>query len=115
MVIGHIDRCTARPVESKGATGMTKQTPISKAEGWDGYVLRVFTLGPGGCSPRHRHPWPHINWILGGTGSIHLDGVDSPVHQGSYAYIPGEALHQFTNTGSGPLVFICIVPREGDG
>lgn len=114
MAIGHIERCTASPVQVKGAQGMSRQAPITGAEGWDDHVLRVFTLEPGGCSPRHRHPWPHINWILSGSGSIHLDGANHPVRRGSYAYIPGEALHQFTNSGSEPLVFICIVPREGD-
>ncbi|NLA27232.1 MAG: cupin domain-containing protein, partial [Firmicutes bacterium] len=47
-------------------------------------------------------------------GLIHLDGADHAVREGSYAYIPGEALHQFTNSSSEPFVFICVVPPEGD-
>lgn len=114
MVIGHIEACNACPVQMEGASGITKQVPISPAQGWDDYVLRLFTLEPGGNTPRHSHPWPHINWVVSGTGTIQLDGKDHGVRQGSYAYIPGEALHQFTNTGNEPFVFICIVPTEGD-
>ncbi len=114
MIVGHIDKCKASPVNLKGITGMSKQVPISHAEGWKDYVLRVFTLEPGCSSPRHRHPWPHINWIVSGEGLIHLDGADHAVREGSYAYIPGEALHQFTNSSSEPFVFICVVPPEGD-
>lgn len=114
MIIGHIDKCKASPVNFSGITGMSKQVPISRAEGWEDYVLRVFTLEPGCSSPRHRHAWPHINWIVSGKGMIHLEGADHAVREGSYAYIPGEALHQFTSSGSEPFVFICIVPPEGD-
>lgn len=114
MVIGHIETCKASPVHSEGATGMSKQVPISQGEGWGDYVLRVFTLEPGGCSPRHRHPWPHINWIVSGTGLIDLGGIEHGVRSGSYAYIPGGVFHRFTNTGIEPFVFICIVPREGN-
>ncbi len=114
MIVGHIDSCKLCPVHFEGATGITRQVPISHAEGWKDYVMRVFTLEAGCSSPRHRHPWPHINWIVSGKGVIHLDGTDHAVREGSYAYIPGGALHQFSNTGSEPFIFICIVPPEGD-
>jgi mannose-6-phosphate isomerase-like protein (cupin superfamily) len=35
------------------------------------------------------------------------------ISKGSYAYVPGNHLHQFKNTGSETLKFICIVPKEG--
>lgn len=114
MIIGHIDDCPVVPVNMGGAKGVTKQVPIAGGEGWQDYVLRVFTLAPGGSTPRHDHPWPHINWVVGGAGRIHLEGADHAVREGSYAYIPAGALHQFTNTGREPLIFICIVPPEGE-
>ena len=114
MIVGHIDDCETTPVHFEGITGMSKQVPISPAYGWEGYVMRVFTLEPGCHSPRHRHPWPHINWMIRGEGVLHIDGADYPVRKGSYAYIPADALHQFTGTGSKPFVFICIVPEEGE-
>lgn len=114
MIVGHIDDCAIMPVHFEGITGMSKQVPLSPAQGWKGYVMRVFALKKDCHSPRHRHPWPHINWIIDGTGLLHIDGTDHPVRNGSYAYIPSGALHQFTNTGNSPFTFICIVPEEGE-
>ena len=114
MFIGHIDDCKTAPVQFTGAKGVTKQVPIAGTEGWEDYVLRVFTLDPKGYTPRHHHPWPHINWVVSGEGMIELEGQNHPVREGSYAFIPGGANHQFTNTGDRPFVFICIVPTAGD-
>jgi len=86
---------------------------ISPKEGWEGYVLRVIELGEGGYSPKHTHNWPHINYILEGSGSLHINGKDIPVEAGSYAYVPAGSSHQYRNEGSGKFRFICIVPEEG--
>ena len=114
MIVGHIDDCKTTPVDFEGIEGVTKRVPISPVHGWEGYVMRVFSLEPGCRSPRHRHPWPHINWMVSGEGVVHIDGTDYPVLESSYAFIPADALHQFTNTGGKPFVFVCIVPEEGD-
>ncbi|WP_203227654.1 cupin domain-containing protein [Calorimonas adulescens] len=34
--------------------------------------------------------------------------------EGSFAYVPSNKTHQFTNTGEETLELICIVPEEGD-
>ena len=86
---------------------------ISPKEGWDGYVMREVELGEGGFSPRHTHDWPHINYVIEGKGSLHIDGKDHPVKPGSYAYVPAGSLHQYKNEGPGMFRFICIVPQEG--
>ncbi len=97
-----------------GMKNVTKTTAISPSQGWEGWVMRIFTLGSEGFSPRHTHPWPHINYIIEGTGTLFLDGNENPVEQGDTAYIPAGEEHQFKNTGKGNLSFICIVPEEGD-
>ncbi|MFZ5945425.1 MAG: cupin domain-containing protein [Bacillota bacterium] len=93
-----------------------KKVLISPEVGWKDYVMRLFELKPGkdSCSMRHTHEWPHIVYILGGTGKVHLDGTDHEINAGSFSYIPGGKLHQFINTGDDILSFICIVPPEGD-
>ena len=77
--------------------------------------MRVFTVQPGGHTPKHEHPWPHINYVLKGEGVLHHDGVQTPVRAGSVAYLPGGTHHQFVNNSDTELSFICIVPREGEG
>jgi len=103
------------PVEMKGnnVVGVTKQILIGPKDGYDGY-LRVFTVQPGGNSPLHAHPWFHANYILEGEGKVIIDNIDHPIKAGSVAYIDGGKRHQFVNTGSAPLKFICLVPQAGD-
>ncbi|MCR3923502.1 MAG: cupin domain-containing protein [Firmicutes bacterium] len=114
MIVGHINDLKGTPVVSEAVKNISKQVLVSPTEGWDGYVMRVFTIGDDGHTPKHRHAWPHINWVIAGEGILHLEGTDYPLKEGSYAYVPSDALHQFTNPGSEPLRFICIVPEEGD-
>lgn len=114
MFIEHIKNIVKIPVQAPGVSGATKQTLISLAQGWEGWVMRQFDLAPGGHTPRHAHPWPHINYVLGGTGTLFLDGQEHALEVGSVAYVPGGAEHQFQNPGTETLSFICIVPEEGD-
>ena len=86
---------------------------ISQKEGWQDYVMRIIELDKDGFSPKHIHAWPHINYVVEGTGLLHLNGKDTPVETGAYAYVPAGALHQYKNTGAGKFRFICIVPKEG--
>ncbi|NLW25292.1 MAG: cupin domain-containing protein [Clostridia bacterium] len=100
-----------------GKENILKKVLISPEKGgWQDYVMRLFELSPGGdsCTPRHTHDWPHIIYIVSGTGVIHLEGTDHEVETGSFAFIPGGKLHQLINTGSEKFSFICIVPPEGD-
>lgn len=86
---------------------------VSPEEGWEGYVMRVMELEKEGYTPRHSHPWPHINYMIEGKGILHIDGEDYEVQEGSYAYVPSNKLHQFKNIGDEKFRFICIVPEEG--
>jgi quercetin dioxygenase-like cupin family protein len=114
MIVGHIDDLKTTTIVSEAVKSISKQVLVSPTEGWDGYVMRVFTVGSDGHSPRHRHPWPHINWVIAGEGVLHIDGTDYFLKEGSFAYVPSDALHQFSNVSSNPFRFICIVPEEGD-
>jgi len=114
MIVSHVQDVLGTRMDNEHIKNAVKKTLISPTEGWDGHVMREFELGQGGYTPRHTHPWPHINYILEGEGTLHLDGQDYSLTAGSFAYVPGEKLHQFTNTGNGRFAFICIVPEEGD-
>lgn len=114
MIISHIDQVDCKPMIGPGVEKAWKRVCISPAEGWDGYVMRVFELEPGGKAPAHTHPWPHINYFLKGEGIVHLQGVDHEVREGSFAYIPANEHHQIRNRGNQTFQFICIVPEEGE-
>ena len=96
-----------------GVVGVTKQIVIGPEDGYDGF-FRVFTVQPGGTTPSHSHPWYHANYVLEGQGKVVIEGVDNPVEAGSVAFIDGGKKHNFVNTGSTALKFICLVPKSGD-
>ncbi len=114
MFIGSINDLKEIKVIAPGVANAFKKTLIGPKEGWDGWVMRLFTLRDGGKSPLHSHPWPHINYIISGQGVLSVDGRDTPLAEGSMAYVPSNSEHQFKNAGNENLVFICIVPEEGD-
>ena len=113
MIVANEKDVPATVMQSPEVKNAAMKALISPKEGWEGYVLRVIELGEGGYSPKHTHNWPHINYILEGSGSLHINGKDNPVEAGSYAYVPAGSRHQYKNEGSGKFRFICIVPQEG--
>lgn len=113
MVVNHKENVVYKKIDSPKVKEAFMKAVISPKEGWEGYVMRILKLGKGGYSPKHTHDWPHINYIIKGEGKLHIDGEDHEIKEGSYAYVPGGASHQFLNVGEEDLEFICIVPEEG--
>ena len=113
-VVGGKDEVAAVPMAGEGIRDVVKRVLVSPAEGWEGWVMRLFDVAPGGHTPRHAHDWPHINFVAAGRGELHLDGEDHELEAGSYAYVPAGLTHQFSNTGDEVFSFICIVPEHGD-
>jgi quercetin dioxygenase-like cupin family protein len=98
----------------EGIVDVAKRVLVSPEDGWDGWVMRLFEVGPGGHTPRHAHEWPHINFVASGRGSLYLDGLTHALAPGSYAFVPGGREHQFVAADGEALSFVCIVPSEGD-
>jgi len=113
MIVAQEKDVQAMVMESPEVKAAAMKALISPQQGWEGYVMRVIELGEGGYSPRHTHDWPHINYVLEGSGSLHINGKDTAIEAGSYAYVPAGSLHQYKNEGGGMFRFICIVPEEG--
>ncbi len=99
----------------EGAKGVTKQIPISKADGTPTFSVRVFTIEAGGHTPFHSHPFEHLNYIIEGQGVVVNKNHELAVKKGDFALIlPGE-MHQYKNTSdSKPFVMICAVPKEDE-
>ncbi|MGQ9512749.1 cupin domain-containing protein [Thermodesulfitimonas sp.] len=104
MFVGHVREKEEVAVNLPGAAGVTKQSLIGPAESWAGADLRRATGTPG----------PHINYVVAGAGQLYFEGQEYQLEPGTIAYIPDGAEHQFLNTGTKALIFLCIVPEEGD-
>lgn len=115
MFVSHVEDMARGPVRMDGVKGASKQVLVGPDQGWDSHVMRHFSLEASGHTPKHSHPWPHINYITGGEGVLFLDGKEHRLSKGSVAYVPAGIEHQFRNDSSGEFSFICIVPTEGEG
>lgn len=113
MFISSTDKIKGNQVNDPNAKDALMKVLIGADEGWDSHVMRVLELEEGGYSPKHNHPWPHINYIIEGEGSLFSNGDEKPLKKGSIAFIPSGEIHQFKNSGKEKFVFMCIVPKEG--
>ncbi len=114
MFVGHKDNIEKKVIDSPLMHAVEKQILIGPEQGWDDYVMRLFTLGKGGYAPRHAHPWPHIMYAVEGEGTLFMAGKETSLTPGSVAYVPSDIEHQVSNAGSDNFVFICIVPKKGE-
>jgi quercetin dioxygenase-like cupin family protein len=113
-VVGNKAGLDARPMAGDGIEGVVKRVLVSPEQGWDGWVMRLFDVDPGGHTPKHSHDWPHINFVASGNGVLFLDGEEHALTPGSYAFVPSNHEHQFRAAPDAPLSFVCIVPEDGD-
>ena len=93
----------------------TKRVLIGPDQGAENFVMRLFTLKEGGCSPYHSHPWEHEVFILTGEGKVKSSGSSITVSAGDFVFVPPMEEHQFLNAGSKPFEFLCVVPVSGEG
>jgi quercetin dioxygenase-like cupin family protein len=113
MIVSHEKKAISTTIDSAGVQNAAMKVLVGQDQGWTDHVMRIVELGPDGYSPRHSHPWPHINYMIEGKGVLFLKGREHPVEAGAYAFIPADDEHQFRNAGDGMFRFICIVPKAG--
>lgn len=111
MSVKHSHTIDAKPVSA--GTDTTIQVLIS-AEEAPNFVLRKFTMQPGGGMPLHTNLVEHEQYILRGQARIGIDGEEFDVKPGDVVFIPAGAPHFYHNTGNEPFEFLCIVPNCED-
>lgn len=114
MFVSHRDEIEGKKLSGDAIKNVTKQVLVGPEQGWEDWVMRMFTVGKDGFSPRHAHDWPHIIYVVEGQAELYYDGTEYPVRAGSVMFINPGKDHQLSQKGEDDLVFICIVPKEGD-
>jgi quercetin dioxygenase-like cupin family protein len=114
MFVKSIDEIEKVEVTGDGIKNVLRQIPIGPGEGWKDHVLRVFTIKPGGHTPKHSHDWEHINYVIAGEGQLEIAGKPQHMEKGKLAVVPPNTEHQFSNPGKDDFIFICIVPEKGN-
>jgi len=100
----------AEVASMEGAKGVKVRWLISDKDKAPNFAMRMFEVESGGHSPLHTHDWEHEVFILEGEG-IATDGEkETKIKNGTVLYVTPNEKHQFKNTGSGILKFLCMVP-----
>ena len=110
MKIANYQESPAHKFDNENVKGVTGRVVIGKEDQADNFCMRVFTVAPGGFTPRHSHEWEHEIFVHSGNGEVFRDGGWTPVTAGNIIFVPGNEEHQIRNNGSGNFIFVCLIP-----
>ncbi|MBN2024526.1 MAG: cupin domain-containing protein [Pirellulales bacterium] len=111
MKVTHYEQVPAAPVEMEGAVQCRMRCLVGEPDGAPSFSMRQFEVAPGGHTPKHTHPYEHEVFVLEGQGVVLEGDVEHPLRPGTVVYVRPSELHQFRNTGAGPLKFLCLIPH----
>lgn len=110
MIVRKDTDVVAVDVEMEGAAGVRKRVLISEDDGAPNFIMRRFTVAPGGNTPYHTHSWEHEVYTLNGRGEVRQGNSAMELSAGSVVLVIPNERHNFVNTGDEPLDFLCIIP-----
>ena len=111
MKIKKADTVEAEAVKVENAKDITMRLLIGPDDEAPTFNMRLFEVALGGYTPRHTHDWEHEVYVLTGAGVVLEIGQNRPIAAGDCIYVPPNEEHQFRNTGSENLKFLCLVPQ----
>jgi len=111
MVVKHWKEVKETEFQDPHAVGVAMRVLIGQDDGAPNFIMRHFTVEPGGQSPYHSHPWEHEVFVLSGLGEVRQGENSWSIGPGSVVYIPPGEGHQFVNKGDETLEFICLIPK----
>ena len=98
------------PVTEEDSKGARIKWLINEKDGAPTFLMRQFTVEPGGFTPYHKHDWEHEVYILEGQGKVRYEGREERIQPGDAILIPPGKMHQF-QAGAETLKFLCLVPK----
>jgi quercetin dioxygenase-like cupin family protein len=105
----------SREVTMEGAAGCSVRWLVDDKDGAPNFAMRQFDVAPGGHTPRHSHPYEHEIYVLEGAGEVIEGDQARPLKAGDVVYVAPDDIHQFRNTGSTAMKFLCMVPHIPEG
>lgn len=110
-IISHYSEVEAQRYNGDQVKGVAGRVVIGKDDGAMNFCMRVFTVEPGGFTPRHSHAWEHEVLVHSGTGQVLQEGVWKDVSAGAVVFIPENEEHQLRNKSDKDFVFACLIPK----
>jgi quercetin dioxygenase-like cupin family protein len=115
MQLKKLQDVPASEVTMEGAAGCRVRWLVGEKDNAPTFAMREFEVSPGGHTPKHFHDYEHEVYVLAGEGTI-LDGeVERPLAAGDVLFVAPNDVHQFRNTGSEPMRFLCLIPNSATG
>ena len=111
MIVRKDIEVTSEDVKMEEARGVKKRVLISETDGAPNFIMRRFTIEPGGHTPYHTHPWEHELYVLSGTGLVRLGDTNHEISAGTVILVLPDEEHNFVNNGSELLDFLCTIPK----
>jgi quercetin dioxygenase-like cupin family protein len=112
MKVTHYNQVALEPVNAEGAKDTKIRWLISQQDAAPNFAMRMFEIQPGGHTPLHQHDWEHEVFVLEGEGIFVFEGEEYPFKAYDTIYADPGKMHQFANTGSTLMRFLCLVPHE---
>ncbi|MBM4002126.1 MAG: cupin domain-containing protein [Planctomycetes bacterium] len=115
MKVTHYEQVEAQPVSMEGSAGCTVRWLVGERDGAPNFAMRQFEVAVGGHTPRHFHDYEHEVFVLEGAGEVTEGDRRHPLKAGDVVLVKPNEVHQFLNTGSAPLKFLCLIPNSATG
>lgn len=115
MKVNHHQSVPAKPVDMEGAHGCTVRWLLGQADGTPTFAMREFEVAPGGYTPRHSHDYEHEVFVLAGDGVVLENDKPHKLTAGDVIFVQPNEVHQFRNTGTQPMRFLCLIPNSATG
>ncbi|MBI1900857.1 MAG: cupin domain-containing protein [Planctomycetia bacterium] len=112
MKVQNSQSVPSQPVDMPGASGCTVRWLVGEKDGAPNFAMRQFEVAAGGFTPKHSHPYEHEVFVLEGQGVVLEGDQQHPLQAGDVVFVAPNDVHQFRNTGRGPLKFLCFVPHS---
>ena len=115
MKVNNLKQVPAKAVDMEGAHGCTVRWLLSQSDGTPTFAMREFEVAPGGYTPRHSHDYEHEVFVLAGDGVVFEGDRQHKLRTGDVVFVQPNEVHQFRNTGTQPMRFLCLIPNSAAG
>jgi quercetin dioxygenase-like cupin family protein len=112
MKVSHYTEIPLEEVNAEGSRASEIRWLISQKDHAPNFAMRMFEVQPGGFTPYHAHPWEHEVYVLEGEGVFVTDKEEIPFKAGTAIFADPNMKHQFRNSGSTLMRFLCMIPHE---
>ncbi len=74
--------------------------------------MGIAEIPPGDSLLLHHHEPEEVYYVVEGEGTVEIEGRAAPIGPGSAIFIPRNARHRVSNTGTAPLSFVFVFPTD---